>query len=797
MKRISVILLYIFLITYVFSGEIYNFNKSAFVEKTKYFKFVFEKDLYNYVYELEKLSDKLYENYVEFYETKPGSITVYIFDDVDFVNSFALPPLNVIRLYINPPNAKIGLSENVEEWISFVFSHELNHIFYGNTLNNYVSWIPNNIIRKALMMNWNPSYLHEGLSIYMESKYFKGRFQNNLFNMYLKAEILSNNYPRYQLGAGPYKDIWSPAGFNYMYGAIVTKEISEKYGEDTLRSIIKDINSHLFFSTISSSFERITNEKWNDFLLYIKIKYKNEYLDLLNKGYVDNYVPLNKSNHFTSNLKTDGKNIYYYKESPGKRSGIYRYKDDKLILPDIKNFDISNDGKIIYLISNKNDKYINSLYLKCNCPISDTLIDIRVTNFAFAGSERIVYTKIKDGLTAVFLKNLNTGKTEKLMDYGKYTINDFYYFNNKIYFSGIINNQNDIYYIDLNTKKLIQLTNDKYIEMNLFVKDNNIYYTANYEDDIFNIYSINLITGLVSKLTNHIFGTFYPVVLNDELYFLYYNFTGYHLSKIEINNIGEKNIKLYNTQIIVENTDLKIAKQMNKYSESLKYNFLVPYAENNDIGALYLSLSEGVNYGVGAGLLTDFTQLKPIFGFYLDYYTQNLGIFKYQNSKLYSSINISKSFEFHLKKQNYLTLSSNFELENITLKSKEIIINLMNNPYKIDQQQYYENNSILGYNNDNFYIQYSKAFDIYSVKTEPYIYYDTNGNLIPGLKLSKRIWYPYFSILDGKYSLDGINGSIDYNYNLKTKKSNLKFSLNMDLTALYWINFTLPLIKNN
>lgn len=782
------ITVFILISIFSFSNMIYNLSTEAYEKNTKYFKFVFEKDLYIYVDELKNTADNLYEDYSKFYDTNPGSITVYIFDDVDFINSFAIPPLNVIRLYINPPYAKQGLSIHVEDWINFVFSHELNHIFYGNTLNNYVSWIPNDYIKKTLMMNWNPSYLHEGLSIYMESKYYTGRFQNDLFNMYLKAEILRDEYPRYSLGGGAEKDVWSPAGFNYMYGAIFTKEISEKYGEDTLREIIKDMNSHLFFSTISNSFERITNEKWEDFLLYIKIKYKNQYLDL--KGYQESYQTIYNTYHFTRNLKTDGKYLYYYNNSPGKRSGIY--KNDELILPSISKFDVSTDGKIIYLVSNNNEKSINSLYLKCNCPISDTLIDNRVTNFAFVGNDKIIYAKINNGLTAVFLKDLNTQKTEKLLDYGKYTINDFYYANNRIYFSGIINNQNDIYYIDNNN--LVQLTNDKYIEMNIFIKDNNLYYSANYEDNIFNIYSLNINNGLVEKLTNHIFGTFNPIILNDELYFLYYDSTGYHLSKTYIQNITKKTIKLYNTKKQIENIKLDLSNNTyNYYNEPLKYNFLIPYAENNDIGALFLSLSEGINYGIGLGILTDFNQLKPIFGYYLDYNgIQNLSIFKYDKNILYSNLNFSKNFEFYLKNKNYISIEGNIKLENLNFANKEIKLNIMKNPYIINNENYYENNLIIGYVNDNYYIQYSKAFEFISLKNEPYLFYDTNGNLIPGITISKKIWYPYYSILDGKYGFDGINGNIDYNYNLKIKKSNFSFSINFDFTAFYWANLSLP-----
>ncbi|SHE59776.1 hypothetical protein SAMN02745164_00763 [Marinitoga hydrogenitolerans DSM 16785] len=791
MKRpIFVVFLSLIYIILFSEQAIYNISEKAYVENTKHFKFIFEKDLYADYKKLKGISEKLYEDYRDFYETDPGSITVFIFDDVDFVNAFAVPPLNIIRLYINAPFAKYGLTMNVENWIEFVFSHELNHIFYGNMLSKYVSWIPNKEIKKAAMLNWQPSYLHEGLSIYMESKYFKGRFQSDLFNMYLRAEILGKDYPRYKLGSSPQSEVWSPAGFNYMYGAIFTKEIAEKYGEETLKKIIIEINSHLFFITISTAFEKITGEKWEDFLLYIRVKYKNQYIDLLNKEYIDSYDRLDDSYHFTSNIKTDGKNIYYYKQSPNNRSGIYR--NNKLIIPDIRSFDISQDGKIIYLVSNQNEKNINSLYLKCHCPISDTLIDKRVITFSFADKDNIVYTKINKGLTAIFMKNIITGKKEKILDYGKYTINDFYYSKGKIFFSGIMNNQNDIFYIDLKTKKIKQLTEDKYIEMNIFVKDDLLYYSANYEDNIFNIYSMNLENNEVNKLTNHIYGAFYPVVLNNDLYFLFYDSEGYHLSKKNVEKTKIKNIKTVNKTINIKN-EIMIPEHLEIYNEPLKYSFIFPYIENEKYGIGYISLSEGLNYGIGGAILTDFNTITPIIGFYLNKYTENFVRLDYTNSKLYTNINVSKRFEFFMKRKNYLLINTNLEIENLDIINKSIAMILVKNPYKINTQNYYESSTLMGYKNDNYFIQQSTTFDLLSLKTEPYLYYDTSGNLIPGVKISKKIWYPYFYVLDGKYGFDGISGNIDYNYNLKTKSYKFSLSLKIELTTFYWLKIPLPI----
>ncbi|WP_206076228.1 hypothetical protein [Marinitoga lauensis] len=269
------------------------------------------------------------------------------------------------------------------------------------------------------------------------------------------------------------------------------------------------------------------------------------------------------------------------------------------------------------------------------------------------------------------------------------------------------------------------------------MKDNILYYSANYEDHIFNIYALNLKNHQLSKLTNHIYGAFYPIILNESLYFLYYDSKGYHLSSMKINQTPLKILNIKRNELSI-NYKLEKAGSLEKYTEPLKYNFILPYAENNEIGGIFLSLSEGLNYGIGVGALTDFNNISPVFGFYLDYYTQNFGIFKYQNNTIHSDLNISKNVEFHLKRKNYLTFNGEIRLENFEIKAKRIGISIITSPYKINNQNYYEGNSILGYSNNIYYFQYSKAFDIFSMKSEPYIYYDTSGNLIPGVKISKK-----------------------------------------------------------
>ena len=121
--------LVIFFTIAIFSSQVYTPPKDLYQIESPHYKFVFEKDLYYFYEEINDYAEQLYTSYRFFFGTKPGKITVYILDDVDFTNSFALPSTNIIRLYVNPPKDFLALGGNVEDWSRFVFSHELTHIF--------------------------------------------------------------------------------------------------------------------------------------------------------------------------------------------------------------------------------------------------------------------------------------------------------------------------------------------------------------------------------------------------------------------------------------------------------------------------------------------------------------------------------------------------------------------------------------------------------------------------------------------------------------------------------------------
>jgi len=517
----------------IFSSTVYTPPKDLYQLETENYRFVFEKDLYYFYEEIADTAEELYTKYTYFYGSNPGKITVYILDDVDFTNSFAFTGTNVIRLYINPPEDFLALGGNVEDWSKFVFSHELNHIFYGSDVRDpFISWVPSKLIKNTINMVHQPSYLHEGISIYMESKEFGGRFEDDLFNMYLRSEILSNNFPRYYLGSGSSIDIWSPAGFNYMYGTILVKEIVNNYGEDTLRQIIRVLNTNVF-SNLDEAFYWVTGDSWTSFLIDIKQEYLNDYDQLKEKGYKLSWLKIDNTYQNTGNLRTDGISLYGYLVMPDQPKGAY--KDGELIKKGVSSFDVNSRGNFLYLVTTYNmGYYTNKLYYDCACPNGGRFLDERVKAFGFVGDEKIAYSKLDKGLTALYLYDLRTNETKKLIDYGKYVFNDIVGEEDIIYFSANYKNQTDIYSYDLSSEKIYQITDDEVEELGLFIDNDFIYYSANYQDGIYNIYRLNTTKKTVERLTNYLSGSFEPVVLNDKLYHLVYDHEGYHLSYLDL-----------------------------------------------------------------------------------------------------------------------------------------------------------------------------------------------------------------------------------------------------------------------
>jgi hypothetical protein len=794
--------LVIFFTIAIFSSQVYTPPKDLYQIESPHYKFVFEKDLYYFYEEINDYAEQLYTSYRFFFGTKPGKITVYILDDVDFTNSFALPSTNIIRLYVNPPKDFLALGGNVEDWSRFVFSHELTHIFYGNDVRDpLISWIPSQLIKNTLNIIHQPSYLQEGLSIYMESKQFGGRFEDDLFNMYLKAEILSNEFPRYYLGTGSNVEEWSPAGFNYMYGTILVRAIADNYGETTLREIINILDRKIL-SNISEAFHYVTNDDWDSFLNDIKQEYLVQYDLLSDKGYRISWFKINETYRDTSNLRTDGKSIYGYLEMPDKPNGIY--KNDKLLKKGIREFDVNGKGDLVYLTTTYNyGYYTNKLYYECNSGNCKKLVDERVSTFSFIGNDQIAYSKLQNGLCAMYLYNIKTGESDKIINYGKYVINSITYDKSQqiIYFSANYKNQTDIYAYNLNNNNLTQITNDNAKELQLYFLDNCLYYSANYVDEIYNIFCFNLENQEVNQLTYYLIGAFNPIVLNNILYHLVYDYEGYHLTYLDLNNIQDeklnsivinsvpKNLIEFENNVIASQSEKDLKKFTSEKFYFLPYPYLsVDIEENIYYGAGTIFLSDALNYSGMIQVYTDNNQFYADLGLTFDYFTTNTVVLSLAKDYITSYFSIANTHLWHINKDINSLVEANLELSNSSISSYGVKTYSLVGPYSINSYNVYDFGLNLSYYSDTGFIAViDKPFVVFNTKITPYVGYQTD-DIYVGSNIDKILWRPYIPFEDGKYRFDGIVAGADFQYNFGEEAFSYLLYIQFDISAFYWLN---------
>jgi hypothetical protein len=164
MKKLSILMLcFIFLYSY---NSIHS--EGVFKEiSTKHFRIIFDEDLKNIAYDLYKIADEKAEMLFELFEFKYNKkITISISNSQSEI-SFALND----SIVISPNNPKSDTSFNhSEDSIEAIFIHELTHVILFSKSRLF----PYSI---NLVARW----IHEGIAVYIESKFYKGRGHSTYF----------------------------------------------------------------------------------------------------------------------------------------------------------------------------------------------------------------------------------------------------------------------------------------------------------------------------------------------------------------------------------------------------------------------------------------------------------------------------------------------------------------------------------------------------------------------------------------------------------------------------------------
>ncbi len=232
---------------------------------------VFQKGYKNLAfYTLEK-AQEIYNILLKFWKNPiKGKIRILLTDVYDDSNGYATYfPFNQIGIYIfNPePDSIIG---SYRDWIYFVLSHEMTHIFNLNSGSGFTYFLRSifgnsPIAHPASVL---PTWILEGLAVYTESKLNQwGRLNTPDFNIILNNIAKEGKIPFWtKLYANP--TTWPGPISKYLYGAEFFQFLADKYGEEKIPQFVRNYTcypvqlstSNVFKMTFDKSLTRLWNE---------------------------------------------------------------------------------------------------------------------------------------------------------------------------------------------------------------------------------------------------------------------------------------------------------------------------------------------------------------------------------------------------------------------------------------------------------------------------------------------------------------------------------------------------------
>lgn len=553
LRRLSIFILFCINLAQltIFSNPILDYK----VFKTKYVDIIYQEGLEALIYDFVNEVDELYESITDFYGVYPDErLRVIITDDTDIPNAFAIPFDDSIHIYACG-NSGNEFSSDYKNWYRFVFTHEFTHIILGNYYNPYYSALrifgaplPSLILNSQI-----PLYLHEGVSIFTESKFNGGfgRLNDARFKMYLRGDVLSDKFKGLQL-AGGYTSHrqWAPGGMMYEYGASFIQFISEYYGESAVNHLLYEFFKSPTYRLVSY-IENISGKDFRSFVQMWK-RYEKSKADEI-KHWVD-YNLQRTGNRLTYSgwwtgifdISKEGL-IYYFEDDENSMSAIKTLdlktgKEKKLFnlgkIP--QDIEISPSGRYLALVVNS-QQYFN-LFNFNELVIYDTLkrrfmnLKIeRVVSIDWLDEKNLILLRNGNGFRRIQKLNLKDGSIKNILgeDSGIF-VNSITCTKDSIYFSGSFEGQNDLFVLKLSDGSIYRLTNDKSNDLDPEVSEDGKYlcFISDSPDkkyNIFNIYILDIENQTISKVTNVLYGSFKPKFYGMDLIYRGYTPNGYDL----------------------------------------------------------------------------------------------------------------------------------------------------------------------------------------------------------------------------------------------------------------------------
>lgn len=515
-----------------------------------------------------KIADEVWGPITSLYEYEPSTVHYIIKDIDDYSNGATYFFDNRIEIWTSALDFDLRGTHN---WLRNVISHEFTHLvqlqaamklsrsvpaLFLQVLNyqnerrpDILYGYPNYVVSYPIATVNVPAWFAEGTAQYMRTEFDYDNWDTHR-DMILRSYALDGNMLTWsQMGVFGKTSLGNESVYNS--GFALTRYISQKYGEDKLREITKQLGKIGNF-TMDQAVEDVIGisgtelyEEWKGYLIedYTKRTEKVranlvEGEEIAKKGFGNFYPTFSK----------DGKKIYYVSNKSSdyfSPASIYEYdietKEEKELVSGVRSTYswIPGQNKILYskITEDNPDWYnVHDLFIYDVDEDEETRLteNLRANqpNVSHDG-EKIVFIYQKDGTT-----NLGTidmeGKNFKALTFfengeqvynPKFSNDDSY-----IIFDYSYANTRNIAKVNSSGGDYEFVLQSQHDERNpSFDKDGNLIYSSD-ETGIFNIYSYNFSTEEKKQLSNVIGGAFMPVINEEgDITYAGYTSTGYKI----------------------------------------------------------------------------------------------------------------------------------------------------------------------------------------------------------------------------------------------------------------------------
>ena len=215
-------------------------------------------------------------------------VEISLNDQTDSANGFtSAAPYNAIRLLVTAPDDLSPLGD-VDDWYQELVTHEYTHTLHLD----HITGIPalwNQIVGRVWVPNQvQPRWILEGLAVYDESEHTSGgRLRSSTWNMFMRADVLENNVaPLDQFSNTPRR--WPQGNIWYLYGSFFMNWISETYGEQAIRAMIRDYGWQPVPYGVNRSIRRATGRTWDElypaWIASLKRQFGDQAAEIRKKG---------------------------------------------------------------------------------------------------------------------------------------------------------------------------------------------------------------------------------------------------------------------------------------------------------------------------------------------------------------------------------------------------------------------------------------------------------------------------------------------------------------------------------